>query len=209
MESKPEILLTEPSSFSDELCNHLIPYAQTREVKKSSRLPLIVNNIPQCYILLEGSVAIHRSNDGLVVVNLSAPLVMGLNSFAHDIIYINTLCDCQFGILPQDDALALINEHNLWKLLANYLMVLSSKLWMTNDKLTAKSSYDLIKNQLFELMNESDSLRENVSAENYIQTKTHLSRSGIMRILSDLKKGKYIEIVNGRLTKINKLPSKY
>lgn len=209
MERKPKVILTEPSLFSAELCNHLTPHAKSMEVKKSSRLPLMVNNTLQCYILLEGAVAIHRSNDGLVVVNLSAPVVMGLNYFSQNTIYINTLSDCKFGILPQEEALALIDEKNLWKLLANYLMVLASKLWMTNDKLTAKSSYDLIKNQLFELMNEPDSLRENISAENYIQTKTHLSRSGIMRILSDLKKGEYIEIVNGRLTKINKLPSKY
>lgn len=209
MERKPKVILTEPSLFSAELCNHLTPHAKSMEVKKSSRLPLMVNNTLQCYILLEGAVAIHRSNDGLVVVNLSAPVVMGLNYFSQNTIYINTLSDCKFGILPQEEALALIDEKNLWKLLANYLMVLASKLWMTNDKLTAKSSYDLIKSQLFELMSEPDSLRENISAENYIQTKTHLSRSGIMRILSDLKKGEYIEIVNGRLTKINKLPSRY
>jgi hypothetical protein len=38
------------------------------------------------------------------------------------------------------------------------------------------------------------------------QGKTQLSRSGVMRILADLKTGGFIEMEEGRLIKINKLP---
>lgn len=48
-----------------------------------------------------------------------------------------------------------------------------------------------------------------MTAEKYIREKTHLSRSGVMRILADLKTGGFIEMEEGRLIKINKLPAKY
>ncbi|MGQ4695155.1 helix-turn-helix domain-containing protein [Enterobacter asburiae] len=42
-----------------------------------------------------------------------------------------------------------------------------------------------------------------------MQEKTHLSRSRVMKILSDLKAGDYIEIDRGILKKINRLPDNY
>jgi CRP-like cAMP-binding protein len=48
-----------------------------------------------------------------------------------------------------------------------------------------------------------------VTAERYIREKTQLSRSGVMRILADLKTGGFIEMEEGRLIKINKLPARY
>jgi uncharacterized membrane protein len=53
------------------------------------------------------------------------------------------------------------------------------------------------------------SYRGSVTAERYIREKTQLSRSGVMRILADLKTGGFIEMEEGRLIKINKLPARY
>ncbi|CAM6830726.1 helix-turn-helix domain-containing protein [Klebsiella michiganensis] len=51
--------------------------------------------------------------------------------------------------------------------------------------------------------------RHSVTAEKYIREKTRLSRSGVMRILAALKTGGFIEMEEGKLIKINKLPAKY
>jgi len=58
-------------------------------------------------------------------------------------------------------------------------------------------------------MTEKEDLRLSVNACDYIQEKTHLSRSRVMKILSDLKTGDYIEIDRGILMKINRLPDNY
>jgi hypothetical protein len=55
---------------------------------------------------------------------------------------------------------------------------------------------------------EEDELSGSVTAERYIREKTQLSRSGVMRILADLKTGGFIEMEEGRLIKINKLPAR-
>ncbi|MCU6398542.1 helix-turn-helix domain-containing protein [Enterobacter quasiroggenkampii] len=58
-------------------------------------------------------------------------------------------------------------------------------------------------------MKEKEELRLSINASDYIQEKTHISRSRVMKILSDLKTVEYIEIKRGILTKIIKLPESY
>lgn len=72
-----------------------------------------------------------------------------------------------------------------------------------------RTTYELIKQNLMSLMAEKDELRMMVNACDYIMDKTHISRSRVMKILSDLKTGDYIVIERGVLIKINKLPETY
>ncbi len=58
-------------------------------------------------------------------------------------------------------------------------------------------------------MAKKETLRQTINTCDYIQEKTHISRSRVMKILSDLKIGNYIEIERGVLIKINKLPKTY
>ena len=67
----------------------------------------------------------------------------------------------------------------------------------------------MIRQQLLNLIEEDERYRAAVTAELYIREKTHLSRSGVMRILADLKTGGFIEMEEGRLIKIHKLPARY
>lgn len=58
-------------------------------------------------------------------------------------------------------------------------------------------------------MNESEELRLATNTCDYIQEKTLLSRSGIMKMLSELKHGEHIELQRGVLLTIHNLPAKY
>lgn len=88
-------------------------------------------------------------------------------------------------------------------------MDFSEKVYLSFDLNTHSNSYEKIKSQLYELMAETKEYRNSVSVEQYIRDKTLLSRSGVMRILSALKNGGYIEIERGILININNLPDKY
>lgn len=67
----------------------------------------------------------------------------------------------------------------------------------------------MIRSLLIEMSNEPDEIIRNYSIEKYISERCYLGRSGIMKILSDLRKGGYVEIKRGKLIKIIKLPEKY
>lgn len=66
----------------------------------------------------------------------------------------------------------------------------------------------MIRQQLIKLMDEDESYRNAITAERYIREKPSC-RAAVMRILADLKTGGFIEIEDGRLVKINKLPARY
>ncbi len=57
-------------------------------------------------------------------------------------------------------------------------------------------------------MLEPSRIRKSMTAAGYIMDKTLLSRSGIMRILKQLREAKYIILERGILVGINHLPTK-
>lgn len=68
-------------------------------------------------------------------------------------------------------------------------------------------TYSVIRNHLEEMNLLPQETRLRVSILDYIQERTHLSRSSVLNVVSALKKGGYIDFERGGyLTSINKLP---
>ncbi|MCF8581537.1 helix-turn-helix domain-containing protein [Enterobacter ludwigii] len=183
-----------------------MPYGQAKRYAKGLRFPLVHDGIRLCYILLTGSMEVHRNNDGLLIVTVAAPGIVGLG--VHDA-FIVTTEPSSFAILRVDEAYCIIDEKGLWETLSRHMMVQSNKLYSYSRQLSAPTVYEVICNQLMELINEPESIRANISVERYIREKTHVSRSSIMKILAELRKGSYVTIEEGRLIAIRHLPSKY
>ena len=72
-----------------------------------------------------------------------------------------------------------------------------------------KAALTPARKRLVELMQEPEAIRQNITAAAYIKSRTYLSRSGIMRILAELRTGKYITMERGVLVEIHHLPRKY
>jgi len=70
-------------------------------------------------------------------------------------------------------------------------------------------SYSIIKSMIQEVWLYPDIYRLQISLPKFIQKRSGLSRSRIMKILFDLKLGGYINIANGKLLFVGKLPSSY
>lgn len=181
------------------------------ELLTCNRLFLRSGQNHYCYLIVNGHVIVHRDDDDLAMASISSPSLIGIGNLATHSMngYIKMLCASDIGIMPLDKALEIIREQNLWELLAMHMMIITSKLYASNKILTAPTSYDMIKAQLFELMSEDTGFRLRITAESYIRDKTNLSRSGIMRILSQLKEGGYIEIQRGILMQVSTLPDKF
>ena len=204
-------LLIAPSPFSFKIIENLKPHCEIHHIAARKRLYPKVRDKFYCYLLLEGSVVIHQQKNDLALITSLAPAIFGINFIAsrNIIAYLKVASPSTIGVISQERALELIDEKQLWKDVAQHLMLQASKLCILNDQMLAATTYEQIKFQLLQLMAESHSFRQSITAQNYIQQKTLLSRSGIMRVLNQLRDGNYIAIQRGVLININKLPDKF
>ncbi|HCM9362383.1 TPA: helix-turn-helix domain-containing protein [Enterobacter bugandensis] len=199
------------SPYAQELISYLLPDCTTRRTARGERLDLQINGQGMCYLILEGTVAIYRRSDDMMLSTARSPALFGLANltdiYFND--YLKTVSPCLIGTLTTERVNEIIKEKALWGLLSKQLMFVYSRLYNNVMPQGAPTAYEMIRQQLIKLMEEDESYRSSVTAERYIREKTQLSRSGVMRILADLKTGGFIEMEEGRLIKINKLPAKY
>jgi hypothetical protein len=92
-----------------------------------------------------------------------------------------------------------VAQQNLWEHFSKLLIYTASRVYEHCAQISQMSAYDIIRFQLVELMQEPDAIRQNITAAAYIKSRTYLSRSGIMRILAELRTGKYITMERGVL----------
>ncbi|MGQ4693763.1 helix-turn-helix domain-containing protein [Enterobacter asburiae] len=199
------------SPYAQELISHLLPESATRGAARGERLDLQINGQGICYLILEGTVAVYRKSDDMMLSTARAPAVFGLANLTD--IYFNdylmTFSPCLIGTLTTERLNDIIQEKALWGLLSKQIIFAYSRLYNNVMPQGAPTAYEMIRQQLVKLMEEDRSYRLSVTAERYIREKTQLSRSGVMRILADLKTGGFIEMEEGRLITINKLPARY
>ncbi|WP_339275247.1 helix-turn-helix domain-containing protein [Enterobacter asburiae] len=166
---------------------------------------------PQTLVLHDGLVSFIRGQDQLLISTVKGPMIFGSNFRSPENLdaYFKSIGYSQYEIFPRSNLAEIVKQHGLWESLANVLMFTHSHLTDTYVNLVGLPTYTLICNQLYALMGEEDDVREEITACDYIQSKTLLSRSGVMKILSDLKKGGHIELKRGILMSINHLPTNY
>ncbi|RVQ79683.1 Crp/Fnr family transcriptional regulator [Enterobacter hormaechei] len=199
------------SRYAQELISHLQPHCTTHKTDPCEQLDLQVNGQSMCYLILDGTVAIYRRSDDMMLSTARSPALFGLANLTDIYFtdYLRTVTPCLIGVLTTERVAEIIKEKALWGLLSNHLMFVYNRLYHNVMPKGAPTAYEMIRQQLVLLMQEDDSYRRSVTAERYIRDKTQLSRSGVMRILADLKTGGFIEMEEGRLIKINKLPARY
>ncbi len=204
-------LVSIPSPFALELVTKLLPFSVKKNFPPRRTLTLSSEGVHFCYLIAKGSFELHRQNDDLVVGYGNAPVILGLGNITQMYIgsYIRTLTNCEIGIITTHEALELIDSENLWRPLSEHLLIIAAKLFTISQQLSAPTSYEIIRTQILELMSEDPATKESITVENYIRSKTNLSRSAVMKILASLKTGGYVELDRGKLIKINSLPKKY
>lgn len=166
---------------------------------------------PMVFILHDGEIGISRTGDQLLMTYAKAPIIIGLNYITNinAVAYIQACSEIQFEITPLESALEIIEKKNLWKSTTYLLMNNVRGLLETNRSSVGLSSYQLVCINLQSLMSEKDNLHFNINACEYIVNRTGVSRSRVMKIISDLKTGGYIKTERGILIDIIKLPDNY
>lgn len=203
-ENKPERSL-------QQLFTALTPPATPLLTRKGTLLQLVTDEINYCYLLHKGHVVINRTKDELSLNSETAPFIFGFSMMSDNPCRL-TLCTSEDAVvsrLPLGLAMDIIQQHALWESLSHVMVYVSSRIFNHCTRMSQPGAYGTIRYLLFELSLESETVRKSESVVNYIQSRCFLSRSGIMAVLSTLRRGNYIEISNGKLLSINYLPTKF
>lgn len=195
-----------------KLIEQLEPFLEFEKMPVNTRLTHFGSSSHhKCYLIKSGIISLHRQPDDILIELCEAPTLRGIAKLKSttDLLVFKVLVPSEIAVIERQKLFELISEHNLWEHFAmHHLEVLSVALEKIV-KLSTPKAYDLIRNQLYELINLSATTRESILVEEYIRGKTRMSRSGVMRILSDLKEAGYIVIERGILKEVRHLPKKY
>lgn len=195
----------------DEIFTSLKSLTHVKKGRPGQRFNLELNNKRMCFILYTGTCLVKRTHDSLVLSTIHAPSIVGLQDVFHAksdvLVYANTCID--YALISVSEVFYWIDQHNLWKNLCYMLMLSSTRFSEYQKETVGISNYELICNLLHSLNKESFEIRATTTALEYIQTRSMLSRSGIMKTLSTLKSGGYINISKGLLIGINSLPKRF
>ena len=111
------------NQFLQELISHLQPHCTTHKTDPCEQLDLQVNGQSMCYLILDGTVAIYRRSDDMMLSTARSPALFGLANltdiYFND--YLRTVTPCLIGVLTTDRVAEIIKEKALWGLLSNHL----------------------------------------------------------------------------------------
>lgn len=201
-----------PITYIESLVKLLHPLSSTFLTKKGDIVNTCCQDKRQCFLLIKGTVSLHRKSDGLVINSESAPYVIGLTQtyLKWDYFFIHSQDNATLASLDINDAWRLIDENKKWKEASYVILYSMGRIYEHCMNITSYTSYDVIRYQLYELMKEPTTIRLFTSAVSYIQERSFVSRSSIMKILSQLRIGGYIKMNKGVLMEICKvIPLKY
>lgn len=178
-----------PTSHIENLITHLKPGSNIFETHPRQKINYENDSSRKCYYC-SPAVLRFRTRDGFMMNSESAPYVFGLSNqlAAADYLYMQTMGPSRIASLSLFTANTIIAEKDLWESLAHLLIYTAGRVYDHCTRISAPSSYAIIRSQLYELMQESAEIRQSITAANYIQSRTFLSRSSIMKILAELKK---------------------
>lgn len=209
-ETKRDIL----NAHTRIIFDFLFPYSTELAVMGGSEFLFTdENNVSFIYLVKSGHFLVKDLSAGMSIKTVSAPYILGMAQGLYpekmNLLAIEHISDGVIYRLESQRAIEIISKKQCWSSLAHFLAFQIGFLSSRYYDISHRSSYLVIKSLLIEMSNEPDEIIQTYSIEKYISERCYLGRSGIMKILSDLRKGGYVEIKRGKLIKINKLPEKY
>ncbi|MCE0801392.1 helix-turn-helix domain-containing protein [Buttiauxella sp. A2-C1_F] len=203
---------TRPESAIQRLIAILEPHGTPMEVIPRKRINWEYKEIPQFYIFKQGEISVLRAADGLVIATVSGQNLFGIaesiQPLRSHILRVETECT----MLRLDASLAheIITQEGMWKDIAVILAYYTTHLFYRDSVVVQQRTYSIIRGHLIEMNRLPEDSRLRTSILDYIQERTHLSRSSILNVMFALKNGGYINIKRGGyLLAVINLPEKF
>jgi len=160
-------------------------------------------------VVLEGNIRIRNRSSNLLLVDIKGPYILKLIPTVFSEKYLIT-DDSKFSYITIPRALFFVHieKNDLWQYLFSVLSYTSFFLCHQLDVMKLGNLYDVVKHYLYVIKCNAD-IMHNENVCNYIINRTGYSKSGVMTILKELKKGGYIELKKGKLLWIKALPLRF
>ncbi|HGY3718687.1 TPA: helix-turn-helix domain-containing protein [Citrobacter gillenii] len=160
--------------------------------------------------MFSGSIALYRCSDGFIINAEAAPFIFGINTQLRYEQHLSLRAQetSEIALVPQQELYEIVEKNNLWESVARITDYSAAKIYTHCLAVSKLSAYEIIRHQLMTLMTEPEEIRQKMTAANYILSRSFLSRSGTMKILSYLKQAGFIDLRRGILMEISELPEK-
>lgn len=208
--NKYQDVIKSPSPYAGELMEQLSDELSFHGYPPKKRLYTEVNNQKQCYFIRKGIVEfINGRSERLLNVSQAPCISVNVLAAQKTDFFIRTFTECEIAQISHEKLYNIIASKGIWELYTHFLQYKINLLYEHTLHLSKPTAYAILRSQLYELMKEPDVVRESTTVERYVRDKTHLSRSGVLGILAQLKTGGYIVLDKGILKEIKNLPEKY
>lgn len=200
------------NTYCNILLQHMSPWLEYKPYAVGQRFTRSAKEQSKCYIIRSGAISLHRQPDDILIDYFPAPTIRGIIPIHDDfesLYVIKIFEEAEIAILDLDIFYILLSELNLWEPFARHMQLLASLAPEVIFRLNSRRIYEAVRMQLYELMAKPESIRDQIIVENFIRAKVQASRSAVMHILSELKKGEYVVIENGILKSVNAIPERF
>ncbi|MEQ6278286.1 winged helix-turn-helix transcriptional regulator [Kluyvera huaxiensis] len=201
-----------PEQSIQRLTALLEPIAEKIKVVPRKRMTWTYKHQPKLYLFLAGELSILRASDGLLIVTVYDPHLFGIAEMIQPVRGHLLRAETESTILRVDAKTAMdtFRQHGVMEDVVSLLSYHTAYLFYRDALVVQQKTYSVIRNHLQEMSQLPEETRMRVSILDYIQERTHLSRSSVLNVLSALKNGHYIEFKRGGyLTELNKLPEHF
>ncbi|MFU0872152.1 helix-turn-helix domain-containing protein [Kluyvera sichuanensis] len=198
-----------PEQSIQRLTALLQPIAEKMKVVPRKRMIWTHKNQPQLFLFLEGELSILRASDGLLIVTVYDPHLFGIAEMIQPVRGHLLRAESESTILRVDaqTAMQMFRDEGVWEDVASVLSYHTAYLFYRDALVVQQRTYSVIRNHLQEMILLPEETRMKISILDYIQERTHLSRSSVLNVLSALKNGHYIEFKRGGyLMSVSSLP---
>ncbi|MCX8986148.1 helix-turn-helix domain-containing protein [Citrobacter portucalensis] len=173
------------------------------ERKKNQRLDLKKNN--QIAFLTEGTVSMHRVEDSLLTVTITAPAIIGIGQFCgrggtH---YARCNTHCSMWVIDSDDAVNLFDRDGLWKsaytVLTDYLYS-----YFYRENMVQKANVrDVVLEHMKEIWAYQKKMNTSISVYTYTLSRCNISRSAVHKAVRELTGEGIVKVNRGKLIYCN------
>lgn len=182
------------------------------DVIPKKRLPWDFKNTPQLYVFKSGEISIVRASDGLIIATAYEQNIFGISESFQPLRSHFLRAEKSSAILRIDASKAHeeIRKQGLWEDVTSVVSYYNAYLFYRDSLVVQQRIYKIVRSYIIELAALSLEARFSVSILEYVQQRTHLSRSSILKVIHTLIEGGYIEVRRGGyLINIHKIPKEY
>ncbi|MBK5071725.1 helix-turn-helix domain-containing protein [Budviciaceae bacterium CWB-B4] len=176
-------------------------------IKKGNKYPIVA----RIFCIQKGVFSVYMNREDRLLSYVEGPAILGLAYLYTPTAnhYMKANETSTILTLPTREAHKIIKEENLYE---SFICIQSHNvalIFEMYERTITSSNYAFIRALLIDLDQNSNAVKESVTVASYIIKRSGLSRSYVMLVLSELRKGDYIRMEDGKLTGITSLPERF